>query len=303
MKLDENLVAVHAYLCGDGYVIQNPKMQKKKYYMIGFRNTNFVLLKDFQNKFEKTFGKKPYITNEGRCRIGSKDIYKKLTENFGSFYSYYWVFPKLSDRFSRIWLRAFFDCEGWVVCKSHQSRCIGLDCVNKEGIYKIKKALENIGIMCKIRSRNTRNIFSLGIFGKENLIKFRDEINFLHPLKKNKLDEVIKDFVNYNWEFPIRKNELKDFIKNIFRDKAKVKRGSWVVRIVSNKEKNLIQLQKKLDNLFNVESRVNVNKNGIGTVYYEMSINKKEEIRKLIKYGLISENEKKKWLSSKKSMM
>jgi hypothetical protein len=303
MEFDENLTAVHAYLCGDGYVIQNPKTQKKKYYMIGFRNTNSVLLKDFQNKFEKAFGKKPYITNEGRCRIGSKDVYKKLTENFGSFYSYHWTFPELNDRYSRVWLRAFFDCEGWVVCKSHQNRCIGLDCVNKKGMYQIKKALENIGIMCKVRSRNTRNIFSLSISGKENLIKFRDEIDFLHPSKKDKLDNVIKDFINYDWEFPVKEDELKDFVKDIFKSKAKIKKGSWIVRIISNKENNLIQLQKELDNLFDVESRVNMNKNGVGTVYFEMNINKKEEIRKLIKYDLINNKEKRKWLNSKKSMI
>ena len=60
MKLDENLAAVHAYLCADGYVIKNSEAQKQKYYMIGFRNTNLILLKDFQDKFEKVFGVKPY---------------------------------------------------------------------------------------------------------------------------------------------------------------------------------------------------------------------------------------------------
>ena len=98
MKFDENLVAIHAYLCADGYVIKNPKFQKQKYYMIGFRNTNLVLLKDFQKRFEKYFGKKTYITNEGRCRIGSKEIYNKLLISFGEFYSWRWKMPILKNK-------------------------------------------------------------------------------------------------------------------------------------------------------------------------------------------------------------
>lgn len=44
-------------------------------------------------------------------------------------------------------------------------------------------------------------------------------------------------------------------------------------------------------------------KNGVGTVYFEMSINKINEIRKLIKHDLLNDNEKTKWLNLKKSMM
>ena len=133
MKFDENLAAVHAYLCADGYVIKNPKTQKQKYYMIGFRNTNLTLLKDFQEKFEKVFGIKPYLIEGERCRIGNKEIYGLLTKEFGSFYSWEWRMPKLNKKLMKIWLRAYFDCEGWVTCKSHQNRMIGADCVNEKG--------------------------------------------------------------------------------------------------------------------------------------------------------------------------
>jgi hypothetical protein len=303
MRFDENLAAVHAYLCGDGYAIRNPETQKSKYYMIGFRNINITLLKDFQKRFAMVFGMKPYITNEGRCRIGSKEVYEKLTESFGSFYSYHWKAPELSEEFSKIWLRAFFDCEGWVFCKSHQNRCIGLDSVNKMGLFQIEKMLKDIGITCRVKKRNTRNIFSLAIYGRENLIKFRDEINFLHPSKKEKLNMAIKDFINYCWEFPLEKGELKEFVVSILKKKMKIKKGNFVARLISSKEENLIRLHGELRSLFSVESRVGKRKNGIGTVYYELSVNKKAEVRKLVKYDLMSEVEKKKWLSSKKSIM
>ena len=74
MKFDTDLASVHGYLCADGYVIKNPETQKHKYYHIGLRNTNNILLEDFQKKFKKKFNIKPIITNEGRCKIQSKNI-------------------------------------------------------------------------------------------------------------------------------------------------------------------------------------------------------------------------------------
>ena len=51
--------------------------------------------------------------------------------------------PFLNKKLSRIWLRAFFDCEGWVVCKTHQNRHIGLDSVNQKGLTQVKITLIN----------------------------------------------------------------------------------------------------------------------------------------------------------------
>src|SRR3989339_467771 len=81
MKFDKNLAAIHAYLCGDGYVIKNPDTQKHKYYYIGLRNTNAVLLKDFQQKFKAVFNVEPRIV-EGRSVNQSKEIYQFLTKDF-----------------------------------------------------------------------------------------------------------------------------------------------------------------------------------------------------------------------------
>jgi hypothetical protein len=53
MKFNNNLSAIHSYLCGDGYVIKNPKTQKHKYYHIGLRNTNQTLLRDFKKNSKK----------------------------------------------------------------------------------------------------------------------------------------------------------------------------------------------------------------------------------------------------------
>ena len=81
MKFNEDLTAIHAYLCADGYVIRNPTTQSHKYYYIGLRNTNLTLLMDSQERFYRFFGVKPIITKDGRARIQNKEIYQKLTKN------------------------------------------------------------------------------------------------------------------------------------------------------------------------------------------------------------------------------
>lgn len=297
MIVDENLASIHAYLCADGYVIKNPSHQKQKYYRIGLRNTNLVLLKDFQKKFEKIFRTKPWLMEGQRCEKGSKDIYGRLIEKFGSFYSWEWKMLELDgEKLLSSWLRTFFDCEGWVVCKSRQNRHIGLDCVNEIALIQVKEALKKLNINSQIKKRDDRNIFSLKIYGKENIINFRDRIDFLHPEKKRKLNIAINDYMNYYWDFPNNKIKLKKFIKEIMCKKAKIKKPNYIVYIISNKEENLTKLRGNLAKLFNIESRLYKRRNGIGTPYYEIDINKKEDIKKLILNKLLNKEEAGKWL-------
>jgi hypothetical protein len=300
MKFDENLAAVHAYLCADGYVIKNSLDQKSKYYHVGFRNTNLILLKDFQKRFFNYFKVKPRLREGERCVLGSKELYEKLTKEFGSFYSKDWSVPKLNKNLIKVWLRAFFDCEGWVYCKTHQNRKVGLESINGKGIYQIKEKLDVLGINCKVKKRNTKNIYSLGIYGKENLLKFEKEIGFLHPEKTNKPSSMVNDFMNYDWIFPTETDELNLFLKQVMKEKAKMKRPNGIFRIVSKKEQNLLHLRNKLIKLFGIESRLNKRRNGLGTEYFELSINKNSEINKLISNGLLKEESIREWRRLKK---
>jgi len=285
MEINKDLISIHAYLCADGYVIKsnNPKY---KYFHIGFRNTNLDLLKDFQIKFYRYFKIKPYLIEGQRCRIGSKEIYNSLTEKFGSFYSYEWKMPELNDQLKKIWLRSFFDCEAWVTLEKHQNRNIGLDNVNKKGINQIKNALKEMGINCVLRYREKQNIYRLYIYGKENIILYKSEIGFLHPNKLKKLNDAINDYVDYEWKFPNDEKKLKSFVLNLLKEKIRIK-GSRYIRIFSKEENNLIKLKEGVEKYFGMSSLVNKRVNGLGTIYYELSINKKEEIQKLIKLKII----------------
>lgn len=193
MHFNEDLSTIHAYLCADGYVIKNPETQKHKYYYIGFRNQNTVLLKDFQRRFKKIFGIKPYICKDGRCRIQSKEIFEKLTKNF-IYYSSGWKMPFLSKENLKLWLRAFFDCEAWVEVQKTKSRAIRLECVNKKGLEQIKNALEVFGIFSSIKEKKGRKIWRLNICGKDDLQKFKKSIGFLHPNKSKRVIEALESY-------------------------------------------------------------------------------------------------------------
>ncbi len=286
MKIDKYLVSLHAYLCGDGYVSKNPKLQKKKNYKIGLRNTNLVLLKDFQEKFNKVFGIQPNLTEGERCEKGSREIHTILINKFGSFHSNEWRAPTLNKNLSKYWLRTFFDCEGWVFCKSHQNRHIGLDSINEKGLDQIIKMLNYLGIKTIKKVNKKKGIFRIFIYGKENLIKFKEEINFFHPNKKEKLDRAIKDFVNYKWTFPKDRIQCKKFVREVLIKKCRIKKPKYI-RIITKEVQNLIELQKLLKKFYNINSLVNKSRNGIGTIYYEMNINKKEDVQKLINLKVI----------------
>jgi len=275
MKFNKNLAAIHGYLCGDGYVIRNSPAQKHKYYHIGLRNTNSVLLEDFQTKFENVFGIKPIITNEGRCRIQNKDIYFSLTKDF-SYYSYEWKMPRLSKENLKFWLRAFFDCEGWVENQPKKSRLIGLECCNEKGIFQIKEALLKLGINSEIQKKKNRVIWRLTICGKGNIILFQNLIGFLHPDKRQKLQKAINSFINYEWIIPDNKDELLNFILL----KGKFRQSRKEFKILSINKQNLQKIRKALKEYKINSTLLGPWKSSTGSQYYCLKIREEENIWK-----------------------
>ena len=191
---DPNMAAVHGYLCADGYVIRNPPEQKHKYYYIGLRGKNLTMLKDFQQRFETVFGIRPILIEGERCKIQNKAIYERLVKEFKSFYSWEWSMPEMSAKALRAWLRAYFDCEGWVEVQPGKSRTVRAECVNERGIGQVRAALLKLGIRSESKKRSDRAIFRLNICGKDDLLKFRELVGFLHPDKAAKLDAAIASF-------------------------------------------------------------------------------------------------------------
>ena len=267
MKFDDNLSSIHAYLCGDGYVIRNKEGGKRKFYVIGFRNTNLLLLKDFQFRFKKIFGFKPVITKDlDRCKIHNKDIYFILTKDY-SYYSREWEIPFLSKNKLCFWLKSFFDCEAWVENRPAKSRLIGLDCCNQKGLFQVKESLKRLGIKSSIRKKKNRNIWSLVICGLDNLKIFKKNVSFLHPKKERKLKEAIDSYVNYRWEIPLRKKDLFKFMAL----KACVRPKNLLI-FHSIMKINLLELKKAL-NKYGIKSKLKGPLfSGGGSKYYRLNV-------------------------------
>ena len=283
MKFDEDLSAVHAYLCADGYVIRNPETQKTKYYRMGLRNTNFILLHDFQQRFFRYFGVRHHLRKGQRCEIGSKQIYFILTENF-SYYSYEWKMPVLPKRLLGIWLRAYFDCEGWVECQKTKSRLIRAECVNEKAIRQVQKALLRLGISStlKLRVREKIIIWRLTICDLNNFKKFQRSIGFIHPRKKKLLEDVMSSYKTYFWSIPLSKKNLFRFV----RLKGKINRKRGEIRFWSIVKKNLLTLHKNLatHHIFSVLGGPWVNQHG--SVYYCLVISIRRKKNKQLFHSL-----------------
>jgi hypothetical protein len=290
MKFDENLAAVHGYLCADGYVTTNLPHQKHKYYGIGLRNTDNTLLRDFQQKFCSVFGKKPVLIKNERCRVYSKEIYYRLML-VGPYHSNNWVFPTLTKNQLKFWLRAFFDCEGWVTARKAQDRRIAVESINRKSLSNIKKELkEKFKIPSSMYLRKNRTTAGLHIYGKDHLIKFQKEIGFLHPDKNKKLKQAIDSFKEYDWKFPDGKDNKK-FLQTLIEKRAKVKKPH-TIRFNSIRKNNISTLSNELLKLYGVESKMYSRTNGNGLTYFELAIYKKAHVKILMKKRLLDKEQR-----------
>ena len=106
--------------------------------------------------------------------------------------------PEMDKKQLSLWLRAFFDCEGWVENQPRKSRTIRLDCINEKGLNKIKNELKKFKINSSVKKRKRRDMWRLSICGLDNLNRFYKNINFLHPAKKKKLRESINSYTKFH---------------------------------------------------------------------------------------------------------
>ena len=276
------LAAVHAYLCADGYVVKNKPPQKQKFYRLALRNTQIELLEDFNSSFFSVFKKSPLLSKGlDRSVVNSKELYYYFTKKFGSFYSSEWRMPSypMSESALACWLRAFFDCEAWLELQTRKNRAIHLQCINLQGLKQVKKSLRRLKITSKIKKVNKRNIYCLSVFGRGNLIKFQEKINFLHPRKKQKLQEVLRDFEDYNWVLPDEPMALLEWLCNRIKTK-----NSYRIRVCSKKRKNLVVLKRALARFFDIYSRISNSRfNGYGARYFELVVSRKKSLDKLKK--------------------
>ncbi len=214
--LDEKWFYIMGLIIGDGRVTLDRREKGYGGVTIGLSNREETLLDDFRKFFKKLGLKVNYtkgnVERPPSCRVWSKIIYHLFTK-FGLVLS-----PKSpqmslnSDLFSYpskylyYLLRGLFDSDGWIFTRKKGSSHIGFSSTSYDLVSFVQNALLKIDIISYIRDRQpktTRLVSGRTIEGKKiryeltfssfaEFVSFKNNINFNHPLKKEKLKKYCK---------------------------------------------------------------------------------------------------------------
>ncbi|MBU2639735.1 MAG: hypothetical protein KKG75_03450 [Nanoarchaeota archaeon] len=206
--LDENLVKIHAHICGDGNM--HKRLEKRSpssirtgrstkpfnRYILEYTNTCPKLL-DVMTKCIKNVYKEVYVCrteNKYRILVRVKAFYDFMID-MGYKDGKNWDIPReivFNKKFRKIWLRAFFDDEGSVY-KGH------LMCYNsnKKAMLTIRKMLHLEGFKTSFLTRTIKYkgksspSYSIRILACSYLLF--EKIGFDHTDKKKKYEEFRKN--------------------------------------------------------------------------------------------------------------
>lgn len=180
------------FLAADGSVFIRKEKTGKSHYEFRFYPDHESVLKRFLYVFEQLYGVTPHAKNMGNyfyVQIQNKKACIDLLK-LAKFGSLSWSIPKIiknDKKIVRFWLRAYFDCDGYV-----SKKYIQLQSVNEKGLKEISKLLTNWNIGTKIyryeRPNKNWNVnYLLNINKKQDRLKFLKTIGFNHKVKLNKL--------------------------------------------------------------------------------------------------------------------
>jgi len=203
----KTLARIIAHLMGDGCVT-------KRYFV--YCNKDEYLLETYKKDVLNLFGEihiitGTYASGTKLIQVQNKKILNFLSSLVNDFRSFALVFPKCLDaiELKKEFLSAIYDDEGTVALRIFRKtndlkRNLTIASKSKRFMEDIKKILEeDFDIKCNkigfsIRRFPNKKEFitwNLSITGKENLIKFRDKINFNAPIKRKQLDLMINSYI------------------------------------------------------------------------------------------------------------
>lgn len=200
------LARVVSHLMGDGCV-------SKRYF--AYYNKNQVLLENFKMDVKELFGEVHFI--RGKVNSGtsfymiqnkeSLNFLKSLIDDYRSFSLHLPEFIKTKE-LKKEFLKAIFDDEGCVALRvfaktGEIKRNITLCAKSEFFLSQIKDILEKDFIIeCNRLTKYIKKVnnkeFSywvLSITGRDNFVKFKENINFYHPDKNSKLDSMISSYI------------------------------------------------------------------------------------------------------------
>jgi hypothetical protein len=187
---------LHAYIVADGSIsmYNEKKRPTATHHQIRFYPDHHSLIPLFIEAVEYLYLKTPKFTelhNFYVVRFSSQVACRDLLK-IGKSKSLEWNVPRtlLCTKLAKCeWLRAFFDCEGYV-----NKRYIRIESVNESGIFQIQQLLKELGINSNtyryVRKNKNWNVnYILCIARREDRQRYLNEIGFNHVLKQQKLQD------------------------------------------------------------------------------------------------------------------
>jgi len=201
--INEDFAEILGHICGDGTIIRkNPKKGIK----LGYVNSEPKLIESFQEKIKNVFGD---VKADVQIRDGARYKRKNFYLQYPSIVSLFilsvfdyktgeemdvpnFIF-KMSKKCQCSFLRALFDDEGTVDIKEKRI-VIGLK--PQKPIEQIRNLLIYLKF-CPTKIYKSGNILKISLQKKEDINLFNRIIGFKHPIKKRKLNIIIKA----GWKF------------------------------------------------------------------------------------------------------
>lgn len=202
LRVTPEIARIHAHICGDGHIeryhqrrspkelLSHPRKKViREIFSIVYTNTCSELLNSFKQDIKVSFNRTVFQKDYFLRITGTKVILTQL--NLINKNSYNWNVPGFiseSDELTKgSWLQAFFDDEATVDKKKKR---IVIKSMHKAGLLQVQKMLYSLGIVSRVSGPNCDNSYYIKIY-KAYLVLYQEKINFLHPLKKKKLDDII----------------------------------------------------------------------------------------------------------------
>lgn len=192
--INQDFMKFLGYISGDGY--SQEKIKTRWGRNIAFWNDDKILQNEFKKISAKLFGVAPKLIKHSKGRgvmihFSSSLVARLINkcgipsgEKFGIFRLNYFLHRK---ELLRPYLRAIFDCEGYV---SKDRNYVSFMIRNKEMAHYIQLFLLQFEILSQINKAN--NDLRILITGMRNLQKFDEEISFRSPSKRRRLKSILK---------------------------------------------------------------------------------------------------------------
>jgi hypothetical protein len=91
-------------------------------------------------------------------------------------------------------INAVLACEGFLIYQKppRSNRSIGIEMTSRLYLEGIMDLLKKANIISYLTYREKRGVYSLQIYGKENLLKIKQHISFVQPTKKQRFEKMLQ---------------------------------------------------------------------------------------------------------------